>query len=31
MDSIFTGFKWVRKRDLGEGPYRWKHRGDVDE
>ena len=31
MDSIFTGYKWVPKRELGEGPYRWRHRGEVDE
>lgn len=31
MDSIFTGYKWVPRRELGPGPYRWRHRGDVDE
>lgn len=31
MDSIFTGYKWVPKRELGPGPYRWMHRGELDE
>jgi Ni/Fe-hydrogenase 1 B-type cytochrome subunit len=31
MDSIFTGYKWVRKDELGPGPYRWEHRGEFDE
>ena len=31
MDSIFTGWKWVPKRELGPGSYRWLHRGEVDE
>ncbi len=31
MDSIFTGFKWVRKQELGPGRYRWLHRGEFDE
>ena len=31
MDSIFTGYKWVRRRDLEAGPYRWEHRGEIDE
>ena len=31
MDSIFTGYKSVPKRELDEGPYRWRHRGELDE
>jgi Ni/Fe-hydrogenase 1 B-type cytochrome subunit len=31
MDSIFTGWKWVPRRELGPGPYRWQHRGEFDE
>jgi Ni/Fe-hydrogenase 1 B-type cytochrome subunit len=31
MDSIFTGYKWVPKSELGPGPYRWRHRGEFDE
>jgi Ni/Fe-hydrogenase 1 B-type cytochrome subunit len=31
MDSIFTGYKWVGRRDLESGPYRWTHRGEIDE
>jgi Ni/Fe-hydrogenase 1 B-type cytochrome subunit len=31
MDSIFTGYKWVRRDELGPGPYRWRHRGELDE
>ena len=31
MESIFSGWKWVPKRELGPGPYRWKHRGEFDE
>jgi Ni/Fe-hydrogenase 1 B-type cytochrome subunit len=31
MDSIFTGYKWVPKDQLGPGPYRWRHRGELDE
>jgi Ni/Fe-hydrogenase 1 B-type cytochrome subunit len=31
MDSIFTGYKWVPKHELGPGPYRWRHRGEFDE
>jgi len=31
MDSIFTGYKWVPDRDLGPGPYRWLHHGELDE
>jgi Ni/Fe-hydrogenase 1 B-type cytochrome subunit len=31
LDSIFAGYKWVPKHQLGPGPYRWKHRGEFDE
>lgn len=31
MDSIFTGYKWVPKQELEPGPYRWSHRGELDE
>jgi Ni/Fe-hydrogenase 1 B-type cytochrome subunit len=32
MDSIFTGWKWVPKRELGPGTYRWVNkRGEFDE
>jgi Ni/Fe-hydrogenase 1 B-type cytochrome subunit len=31
IDSIISGYKWVPKRDLGPGPYRWNNRGQVDE
>jgi len=31
MESIFSGWKWVPKRELGPGPYRWSHRGEFDE
>jgi Ni/Fe-hydrogenase 1 B-type cytochrome subunit len=31
IDSIVAGYKWVPKRDLGPGPYRWLHRGEIDE
>jgi Ni/Fe-hydrogenase 1 B-type cytochrome subunit len=31
MDSIVSGYKWVPRRELGPGPYRWVHRGEVDE
>jgi Ni/Fe-hydrogenase 1 B-type cytochrome subunit len=31
MDSIFTGYKWVPKQELEPGPYRWSHRGQLDE
>jgi Ni/Fe-hydrogenase 1 B-type cytochrome subunit len=31
MDSIFSGYKWVHRRHLQPGPYRWDNRGDVDE
>ncbi len=31
IDSIVAGYKWVPKHDLGPGPYRWQHRGEIDE
>ena len=31
MDSIFSGYKWVERRHLEPGPYRWNNRGEVDE
>jgi Ni/Fe-hydrogenase 1 B-type cytochrome subunit len=31
IDSIFSGYKWVERRHLEPGPYRWNNRGDVDE
>ena len=31
MDSIFSGYKFVPKDELGPGPYRWMHRGELDE
>jgi Ni/Fe-hydrogenase 1 B-type cytochrome subunit len=32
MDSIFTGWKWVPRRELGSGKYRWlNRRGELDE
>jgi Ni/Fe-hydrogenase 1 B-type cytochrome subunit len=32
MDSIFTGWKWVPRREIGPGPYRWvNRRGELDE
>ena len=31
IDSIVAGYKWVPKHDLGPGPYRWLHRGELDE
>jgi len=31
LDSIFAGYKWVPRRELGPGPYRWKHGDDLDE
>jgi hypothetical protein len=31
MDSIFSGYKWVERRHLEPGPYRWNNHGDVDE
>ena len=31
MDSIFSGYKWVQRRHLEPGPYRWNNRGEVDE
>jgi len=31
IDSIVAGYKWVPKHDLAPGPYRWLHRGEIDE
>ena len=32
LDSIFSGYKWVPRRDLEAGPYRWTNkRGEIDE
>lgn len=31
LDSIVSGYKWVPRRDLAPGPYRWMNRGEVDE
>ena len=31
IDSIFSGYKWVPRRDLRPGPYRWNNRGEIDE
>jgi Ni,Fe-hydrogenase I cytochrome b subunit len=31
MDSIISGHKWVPRRDISAGPYRWNNRGQVDE
>jgi Ni/Fe-hydrogenase 1 B-type cytochrome subunit len=31
LDSMFAGYKWVPKSALLMGPYRWMHRGEVDE
>jgi Ni/Fe-hydrogenase 1 B-type cytochrome subunit len=31
IDSIIAGYKWVPRHDLGPGPYRWLHHGDLDE
>jgi Ni/Fe-hydrogenase 1 B-type cytochrome subunit len=31
IDSIIAGYKWVPRRDLGPGPYRWNNRGQIDE
>jgi Ni/Fe-hydrogenase 1 B-type cytochrome subunit len=31
IDSIVAGYKWVPKHDLGPGPYRWLHHGEIDE
>jgi Ni/Fe-hydrogenase 1 B-type cytochrome subunit len=31
MDSIFSGYKFVERRHLEPGPYRWNNRGEVDE
>jgi Ni/Fe-hydrogenase 1 B-type cytochrome subunit len=31
IDSIISGWKWVPRRDLAAGPYRWSNRGQIDE
>jgi Ni/Fe-hydrogenase 1 B-type cytochrome subunit len=31
MDSIVSGYKWVPRRDISAGPYRWNNRGQIDE
>jgi Ni/Fe-hydrogenase 1 B-type cytochrome subunit len=31
MDSIFAGYKFVPRHDIEPGPYRWLHRGEIDE
>ena len=31
LDSIFTGYKWVPKRQLEPGSYRWMHHRELDE
>jgi Ni/Fe-hydrogenase 1 B-type cytochrome subunit len=31
IDSIVAGYKWVPRHDLEPGPYRWMHRGELDE
>ncbi|HYU80579.1 MAG TPA: Ni/Fe-hydrogenase, b-type cytochrome subunit [Vicinamibacterales bacterium] len=31
LDSIFAGYKWVHREALGPGPYRWLHKGELDE
>ena len=31
IDSIISGYKWVPRRDVEPGPYRWNNRGEVDE
>ena len=31
MDSIVAGYKCVPRNDLAPGPYRWLHRGEIDE
>jgi Ni/Fe-hydrogenase 1 B-type cytochrome subunit len=31
MDSIVSGYKWVPRHELGPGPYRWMHHGEIDE
>jgi Ni/Fe-hydrogenase 1 B-type cytochrome subunit len=32
LDSIFSGYKWVPRRDLEPGPYRRTNkRGEIDE
>jgi Ni/Fe-hydrogenase 1 B-type cytochrome subunit len=31
LDSIAAGYKWVPKHELGPGPFRWTHGGELDE
>jgi hypothetical protein len=31
IDSIIAGYKWVARRDLAPGPFRWNNRGTIDE
>jgi Ni/Fe-hydrogenase 1 B-type cytochrome subunit len=31
LDSIVVGYKWEPRSHLGPGPYRWLHRGEIDE
>lgn len=31
IDSIVSGYKWVPRRDISPGPFRWHHRGELDE
>lgn len=31
MDSIFSGYKWVPRKDVEPGPYRWNNKGVIDE
>lgn len=31
IDSIVSGYKWVPRRDVEPGPYRWNNRGEIDE
>ena len=31
IESIISGYKWVPRKDLEPGPYRWNNKGVVDE
>jgi Ni/Fe-hydrogenase 1 B-type cytochrome subunit len=31
IDSIISGYKWVPRKDIQPGPYRWINKGEVDE
>jgi Ni/Fe-hydrogenase 1 B-type cytochrome subunit len=31
IDSIVSGYKWVPRRDVEPGPYRWNNKGEIDE